>query len=167
VSASRTELPADVTLRQMQRADVAALMPLERALFGDEAWTQGMFDSELAEAATRWYLVAESRGIIGYAGLCAYADEAYVQTIAVAEDWWGRGVGPALLEALLAEAASRGNRTVTLEVRADNPRAQAMYHRYGFEPVGVRRRYYQPSGTDAVVMQRRGDGGRPALGPAR
>jgi ribosomal-protein-alanine N-acetyltransferase len=74
--------------------------------------------------------------------------------MAVASSHWGHGIGSALLEALLAEAAARGCAEVFLEVRVDNPRAQRLYRRHGFTDVGLRRGYYQPSGTDALVMRR-------------
>ena len=67
-----------------------------------------------------------------------------------------RPIGRALLSGLLDEAARRGAKSVFLEVRADNPPAQAMYERFGFERIGVRRRYYD-DGTDAYTMVRRLD----------
>ena len=92
--------------------------------------------------------------IIGYAGLSVGGDEAWVQNIAVRRDRQRYGVGRALLEALLGQARVRGARTILLEVAADNAPAQRLYDRYGFDIVGVRRGYYQPSNTDALVMRR-------------
>ena len=77
-----------------------------------------------------------------------------MQNIAVRRDAQRRGVGRALLEELLAEAARRGARSILLEVAVDNAAAQRLYATYGFEPIGVRRGYYQPSNTDALVMRR-------------
>ena len=131
-------------------------MVLERALFGDEAWSDTMFWSELAEPDSRHYLVAELDGeLIGYAGLCAYPpNESYVQTIAVASAQQGHGVGTKMLVQLIEESMRRGCRHLDLEVRADNDGAIALYERHGFERIGIRRRYYQPSGVDALVMRR-------------
>ncbi|MGI8697719.1 MAG: ribosomal protein S18-alanine N-acetyltransferase [Mycobacteriales bacterium] len=146
-----------VAVRPMRWWDIEGLMPLERELFAPECWSAALFWSELAQADTRHYLVATEAGeVAGYAGLCVYPDGASVQTLAVRRASQGRGVGAGLLMALLAEAARRGRDVVTLEVRADNERAQALYARFGFAPVGRRRGYYQPSGTDAVVMMLRG-----------
>jgi ribosomal-protein-alanine N-acetyltransferase len=80
--------------------------------------------------------------------------QAEVLTLAVDEKRWGQGVGSALLTDLLDEAARKECREMFLEVRADNSRAQDLYRRFGFEDVGVRRGYYQPSGMDAIVMRR-------------
>lgn len=135
---------------------VAALLPLERALFREQPWTERMFWSELGQLDTRHYVVAvDGEDVVGYAGLCDYPDEAWVQTMAVAPSHQGRGTGALLLADLLDEAARRRQRVVSLEVRAGNDRAQRLYERHGFVRTGVRRRYYQPSGDDAVLMTRR------------
>jgi ribosomal-protein-alanine N-acetyltransferase len=128
------------------------VLPVEDELFGAERWTAGMFWSELA-GADRWYLVAlDGDELLGYAGLCVYPDAAWVQNIAVRRSAQGTGLGTRLLDALLAEAAHRGAPQVALEVAADNPVARHLYERRGFAVTGVRRGYYQPSGTDALVM---------------
>jgi len=144
-----------VTLRAMRWWDIEPVAQLEHKLFSDDAWTDAMFWSELAERDSRHYVVAEDDGVvIGYAGLCAYeAGESYVQTIAVDTDRRRRGVGTTLLLDLLDEAERRGSAHVDLEVRADNEDATRLYERHGFRRIGIRRRYYQPSGTDAVVMR--------------
>jgi ribosomal-protein-alanine N-acetyltransferase len=146
-----------VTLREMTTADLPAVLDLEHALFGDEAWTEGMLASELAGVASgRYYLVAEDgTELAGYAGLLTPGGgQADVLTLAVASDRWGEGIGGALLDGLLSEAARRGCTEVFLEVRVDNDRAQRLYRRRGFAGIGIRRAYYQPSGTDALVMRR-------------
>jgi len=147
--------PVQTVLAPMRWWHIEAVGPIERDLFGDEEWSPGMFWSELAQADTRWYRVAlEGDDVVGYAGLCVYGpDDAWVQNIAVRRDRQGSGLGRRLLDELLAEAVRRGARQVLLEVRADNDTAQRLYARRGFEAVGLRRGYYQPSGADAVVMR--------------
>jgi ribosomal-protein-alanine N-acetyltransferase len=66
---------------------------------------------------------------------------------------WARGIGSTLLTDLLDEAGRHDCTEMFLEVRADNPRAQNLYRRFGFSDVGIRRGYYQPSGMDAIVMR--------------
>ena len=143
-------------LERMRWWHVADLMPVERALFAPEPWTERLFWSELGQLDTRHYLVAlDGEQVVGYAGLCDYPDEAFVQTMAVAPAAQGRGLGARLLGALLEEAERRGQRTVSLEVRADNAPAQRLYERHGFARTGVRRGYYA-GGVDALVLTRRG-----------
>ena len=146
-------MKADLT--RMRWWHIDGVLPLERELFVDDRWTARTYWSELAQVDTRHYLVAvEGAAVVGYAGLCDYPDEAFVQTIAVAKPAQGSGLGARLLQALLDEAERRGQRRVLLEVRADNDRAVALYERFGFRRTGVRRGYYQPSGADALVMTR-------------
>jgi [ribosomal protein S18]-alanine N-acetyltransferase len=152
-------------LRPMRWWDIPAVTVLEHTAFPEDAWSVGMFWSELAETTTRYYLVAEERGpdpthpdpggprIVGYAGLLAGIGEAEVQTIAVDPAREGGGLGGSLLTELLCEAARRDCDDVVLEVRVDNSRAQDLYRRFGFAPVGVRKGYYQPAGVDALVMR--------------
>ncbi|MFJ6798673.1 ribosomal protein S18-alanine N-acetyltransferase [Streptomyces sp. NPDC091268] len=143
--------------------DIEPVLELEHELFPDDAWSAGMFWSELAHArgpqATRRYVVAEAvtdggpGRLVGYAGLAASGDLADVQTIAAARDQWGTGLGARLLTDLLRAATDFECAEVLLEVRVDNTRAQKLYERFGFEPIGFRRGYYQPGNVDALVMR--------------
>lgn len=129
------------------------LLPIEKDLFGVEAWTAPMFWNELANG--HHYLVAtEADGtVMGYAGIAVGQGEAWINNIAVRRDRQRGGVGRALLEALLDEARQQQVGQVLLEVAADNAAAQKLYAGYGFEVIGVRKGYYQPTNNDALVMQ--------------
>ena len=145
-----------VTLSRLRWWHIADLLPIEQDLFGDEKWSAGMFWNELSSG--HFYLVAEDDGkLVGYGGLAVNGDEAWIQNIAVRRDAQRQGIGRAMLEALLAEARRQHARAVLLEVAVDNAPAQKLYATYGFEPIGVRRGYYQPSNTDALVMRRERD----------
>ncbi|MFJ9035409.1 ribosomal protein S18-alanine N-acetyltransferase [Streptomyces sp. NPDC102406] len=146
--------------------DIDPVLALEKDLFPDDAWSRGMFWSELAHArgvgSTRRYVVAyEDDRLVGYGGLAASgtasdggsAEAADIQTIAVARDHWGTGLGARLLTELLRHATAFEVAEVMLEVRVDNTRAQKLYERFGFEPIGFRRGYYQPGNVDALVMR--------------
>jgi ribosomal-protein-alanine N-acetyltransferase len=145
----------DVRLVPMRWWHIEELLPIEADLFGVEQWSAAMFWNELANG--NFYLVARRDSeTVGYAGLSVAETEAWVQNIAVRRDRQRHGVGRRLLEALLTEAARRGTPTVLLEVAVDNEPAQRLYAEYGFATVGVRRGYYQPTNTDALVMRRDG-----------
>jgi len=155
--AVRPDAALPVRLRAMKRADMAAIMALEKELFPEDAWTPEMFAAEFAQPPSRrLYLVAKAgNALIGYAGMMfAGGSQADVVTLAVSPARWGEGTGTALLLALVDEAEKRGYEEVLLEVRKDNPRARRLYLRHGFDEVGIRRGYYQPSGVDAVVMRK-------------
>lgn len=156
-----------MTIREAGPADLADILALERASFPTDAWSEAMMHEELA-SPHGWYILDEEAGrLVGYAGLRAPkgAHDADVQTIAIAGAARGRGRGRALLIRLLAEADRRRVRDVFLEVRADNPIAQALYASEGFVEVGLRPRYYQPDDVDAVVMRLDVPAWRHARGP--
>lgn len=152
-------------LRRATLDDLSAIMPLETATFGTDAWSTDSMAAELASPHTYYVVAFRSEtpdAVDGYAGLLAPsgAREGDVQTIAVAEPARRQGLGRALLHGLVTEAHRRGTRDVFLEVRADNPGAQRLYETFGFERIGVRRGYYQPDNVDAIVMRLQSDAPR-------
>jgi ribosomal-protein-alanine N-acetyltransferase len=143
-----------VVVTRLRWWHIPLLLDLEADLFGVERWSAAMFWNELA--CGHHYLVAlEGEDVVGYAGLAENGPgEAWVNTIGVRRDRQRLGIGAILLELLLEHARDRGARSVLLEVATDNHAAQALYNRYGFTVVGLRRGYYQASGTDALVLRR-------------
>ena len=131
-------------------------MGIETATFNNDAWSPQNMAAELASRHT-YYLVAERVGVEAYAGLYAPrgSDQADIQTIAVGESARRQGLGRVLMQALIGEARERGAREVFLDVRADNPGAQALYLSLGFEQIAERPGYYQPDNVDALVMRLR------------
>jgi ribosomal-protein-alanine N-acetyltransferase len=150
-----------LTIEPMQRRDLRRGVMAIEALSYPKPWSQGVFDSELAQvrSGARRYLVARTPGnsgrgrgpIVGYAGLWFTADEAHVTNVAVAPEQQRRGVATALLLAQAEVAIDRGCDAWTLEVRVSSKGAQELYRRFGFNPAGVRARYYENT-EDAIVM---------------
>lgn len=146
-------------LEPLRRKDIRRCVEIEKILFpGDSPWSAHAFHAELD--AGGHYLVArpdDGDELIGYAGLAVVGRrgdyEASIHTIGVEPEHQGKGVGTALLMALLARADELAA-PVFLEVRTDNVAAITLYERHGFERVGLRKRYYQPSGADAYTMAR-------------
>lgn len=93
-----------------------------------------------------------SDGIMGYAGMWLLTEEVHITTIAIDPEYQGRGVGELLLLGLIDRAIEIGARWLTLEVRVSNHKAQALYRKYTFKEMGLRRRYYSDNGEDALVM---------------
>lgn len=160
-------------IRPARDEDLDAVMQLERASFPTDAWSSAQMAGEFASPYGYYVVVEATDGpdagavagagdgatvapaVVGYAGFSSLPGgrDGDVQTIAVAAGHRGQGIGRALFQDLLDEAARRGVRDVFLEVRADNPVAQAMYRAFGFEQIGTRPRYYQPDDVDALVMR--------------
>lgn len=157
----RTALP-EVTIAPLRRRHLRAVLAIEERVY-PRPWSPALFASELAQTATRRYLVALApptmrrrlparRTVVGYAGLMVAVEEAHVTTVAVHPEQHRRKVATKLLVALLGAARDLGAQAATLEVRAANQGAQRLYSAFGFEPVGVRPRYYSETGEDAIIM---------------
>ncbi|MEV0945877.1 ribosomal protein S18-alanine N-acetyltransferase [Rhodococcus sp. NPDC049939] len=146
-------------IEPMEVADADRCAELESLLFaGDGPWSADAFRAELAAPHAYYTVARENTGkLIGYAGIALLGNslnpEAEIHTIGTDPACRRRGVGRALLDELLRKADKRGG-PVYLEVRTDNDAAIALYQRAGFEIVGTRVKYYQPSGADAFTMRR-------------
>jgi ribosomal-protein-alanine N-acetyltransferase len=140
------------TIRPAERRDVTELLVLEEAQF-PEPWTRGMLLDEITNVETRRYTVAVEVGrIVGYLGVMFVLDELHVNTLGTLPSQEGRGIASSLLDEAWANALARGVRRATLEVAVSNERAQQLYYRFGFRPVGVRKNYYERTKEDALVL---------------
>ena len=140
------------TIRLAERRDVNELLGIEQAQF-PEPWTKNMLLDEIGNTETRRYTVAVEGGrIIGYLGVMFVLDELHVNTIGTLPGFEGRGVATSLMDDAWGHAHERGVVRATLEVAASNQRAQRLYSRYGFKPVGIRKNYYERTREDALVL---------------
>lgn len=163
-------------LRPMTYDDIPQVMAIERASF-TSAWPQTAYEQELENRLAR-YLVAVRLGepgprlrgvrrklgrllarrppgqgeIVGFVGVWFMVDEAHIVTLAVRPDARRQGVGQLLVLGALQLAYALDMARVTLEVRASNEAARALYERCGFRRVGVRPRYYTDNQEDALLM---------------
>ena len=143
-----------IDVRPMRWPDIEPVHRLESELFTVDPWSIEQFWSELAQESRAYAVAVDGERIIGYAGAFLLAPDSDVQTIAVSPRDQGRGVGAILLTWLIEQAVAQGCRQMLLEVRSDNVPAIAMYERFGFERISVRRDYYE-RGVDAVIMRLR------------
>jgi ribosomal-protein-alanine N-acetyltransferase len=145
-----------VDIRRLTFADLPQVTAIERRAFGTP-WSLAMFVLELSKPSGVC-LAAElgegpERELVGYLICSRYDTVWHIMNVAVDPDRRRHGIATALLTALLREVAERDSQ-VTLEVRRSNTGAIALYERFGFRSAGVRRRYYQDNGEDAVIMWR-------------
>ena len=133
--------------------DLDAIAALDVDLFGLDSWSRATHRDELASPFRRYLSVVDGSTLVGWGGIIV-APVSDLLTIGVARTHQRRGIGAALLAALLAEAVAVGVEEMFLEVRADDAGAQRLYERAGFAAIATRPNYYQASGADAVVMQR-------------
>jgi tRNA threonylcarbamoyl adenosine modification protein YeaZ/ribosomal-protein-alanine acetyltransferase len=139
-------------LRPLELADLPAVAALEERVFSD-AWPESFFREELAHPLAYARIAATPElPLAGYLLAWVGPDAAHIGNLGVAPEARRRGVARALLDDLLARARAAGAPEVTLEVRASNFAAQALYRGHGFRLAGLRRGYYRDTGEDALVM---------------
>ena len=137
----------------MDRGHIPQILELEQACF-TMPWTENMLEDALFDPQAS-FIVAEDGegGVLGYAGLHAILDEGYIDNVAVEEAARRHGVASALLD-VFCRFAEVNLAFLTLEVRASNQAAIALYEKHGFEQVGLRKGYYQRPREDAIMMTR-------------
>ena len=140
-------------IRPARLGDVPHVHAIERAVFSDP-WSLRDFEGCIASEAA--FLVAETadgKGVAGYVVALDAADEGEILNLAVAPDGRRRGLGRALVAAVLAELTDRGAHNIYLEVRESNAAARALYAAHGFGEVGRRPGYYRRPVEDAIVLR--------------
>lgn len=146
----------DVEISQMRRADLEAVIEIEKASFSTP-WSRYAFLAELYENRRARYFVARQKPegeVVGYVGIWLILDEAHITNIAVHPASRRKGIGKKLMLTAIDYAESQGVGAITLEVRASNTIAQSLYEKIGFISVGIRPGYYHDDGEDAVIMWR-------------
>ena len=139
----------DTTETQLEQIEA-----IERQCFSCP-WTLEQLRSQLSDDRHVFLAaVAESGTVLGYVGMMFVLDEGYISNVAVAPDFRRQGVADALISALMTRAEELALAFVTLEVRAGNEPAKALYAIHGFVPVGRRKNYYDLPKEDAILMTR-------------
>ncbi len=143
-------------IRPMTHSDLARVLEIEVDLFPVDAWSEDLFLGELAEVSiSRDASVAIlDSEIVGYASFRYVGKQGDVNTVAVASNQQGKGIGTALMDWLESQAALRNVREIFLEVRSDNEAAIKMYDARGYERIDIRRNYYGNT-IDANIMRKR------------
>ena len=148
-----------VSYKPLDVSHVGCVAALESRIMGSDAWNEALVADEIPRRDRTWWAAYASEGkpgevgtLVGYAG--GWVVDGDVQILKVGTDpaWRRRGIARELLAHVAADARNLGAQTVSLEVRAGNEGAQALYKALGLAPVGTRPRYYSDR-EDALIMQ--------------
>ncbi|QXM05208.1 ribosomal protein S18-alanine N-acetyltransferase [Crassaminicella indica] len=143
-----------VKVRSMTLEDVDDVFEIEKSSF-PIPWSVEAFTAEIEHNEKARYVVLEKEEkVIGYGGFWKILDEGHITNIAVHPSVRGKGYGNLIVEGLLKIAKREEIKEMTLEVRVSNKVAQRLYEKYGFKACGIRPKYYQDNGEDAVIMWR-------------
>ncbi len=152
VAEIRTEGSFSVDVRELAYADLPRVIAIERRAF-PTPWSLAMFVLELSKSSGICLAAVHERRLVGYLICSRYDTVWHVMNVAVDVDHQHKGVASALLTELYERVNDEAAR-FTLEVRRSNDVAIHLYEREGFRAAGLRRRYYQDNGEDALVMWR-------------
>lgn len=141
-------------LLPLRTSDVDAVLALELQAY-EFPWTRGNFIDSIAGGQLAMQLRTPEGELLAYFLAMKGYEELHLLNITVAPVWQGQGLARRLLDELCRQSLQLGCRQVWLEVRQSNARARALYLRYGFVEVGLRRAYYPAAAgqrEDAVLM---------------
>ena len=137
----------------MNEAHVAQIAQLERRCFSDP-WSENSIRSELTGRLSLWVVALDGDTVAGYVGSQSVLGESDMMNVAVHPDFRRQGIAEALVNALVEQLKTIGSHCLTLEVRASNSPAIALYEKLGFEQVGRRPRYYHNPREDALILRK-------------
>jgi len=140
-----------MVIRPMKEEDLPRVLEIEKETF-PTPWGKWAFLVELKPPGHAYVCEIQDR-VVGYLVLRIIADEAHLMNIAVDRPWRGKGMGKAMLRFAIDLCSQKGVTSLWLEVRESNHAAIALYRKMGFVLVGRRRRYYQDTGEDALLME--------------
>jgi ribosomal-protein-alanine N-acetyltransferase len=149
LSKSPIEPQQEVRVRRLAYSDLPAVISIERRSF-PTPWSLAMFVLELSKPSGICLAAGAGEELLGYVVCSRYDQVWHLMNIAVAPEHRGGGIAGLLMRRLVDE--SQGKLPFTLEVRVSNRRAIGTYERFGFRSAGVRPRYYQDNGEDALIM---------------
>ncbi|MGE5418025.1 MAG: ribosomal protein S18-alanine N-acetyltransferase [Acidobacteriota bacterium] len=141
----------EIKIRDMKYKDLDQILSIENVSF-PIPWSRDSYAGELKNPFATYMVAEEGFVIVGYAGVWCVFDEAHITNVAVHPQRRGRQLGELLLMKLEEVARARGTKRITLEVRPSNVAALALYARYGFAQIGVRKGYYSDNNEDALIM---------------
>lgn len=140
-------------IRKMNLGDVSAVAELEIRCFSDP-WSENSIASEVENPLSYW-LVAEVDGVVaGYVGSQTVLDASDMMNLAVSPEYRRRGIGQALVNALVEHLQQNKVIALLLEVRVSNAPAIALYESLGFEQVGRRPKYYHNPREDGLILRK-------------
>ena len=142
----------DVRIIPMKNQHLDEVAELERICFSTP-WSRNMLAEELNNALAAFLVAEDDQGhVVGYAGLHVVLDEGYITNVAVRPECRRQGIAGKLLQVFLDFAAANHLAFLSLEVRASNYDAIALYGSRGFRSVGRRKNYYEHPREDAIIM---------------
>lgn len=141
-----------IIIRIAEERDIDPITQMDHLCF-TVPWSRAAIAKEIQDNDLAFYVVAEAGNtLVGYAGLWGIVDEGHITNVAVHPNYRKRGIGEALVMAMQEHCRPQGITSYTLEVRPSNMAAIHLYEKLGFQVAGLRKKYYEDNGEDAIIM---------------
>lgn len=153
----------NINIKPLTEKELDQVVALDNVCLGG-LWSLRGYQREIASPNSSLFIMTinsqSEEQVIGLACFWAVLEEAHITLLAIHPDFQGQGLGKSLLNYLLAEAENKGLKRATLEVAENNLKALSLYQKLGFKEAGRRKKYYQKTGEDALVLWKKFDDDR-------
>lgn len=141
-----------IKIEKMKESDAAEFARIDKECFS-VPWSEKSFCDEYSNDVAEYFAARCDGECVGYIGFWNVGN-GDITNVAVSKKYRRRGIGGMLINAVINSAAEKGLPDLTLEVRKSNTAARSLYEKYGFEEIGLRKRYYSDNNEDAIIMSR-------------
>ncbi|MBQ9953286.1 MAG: ribosomal protein S18-alanine N-acetyltransferase [Clostridia bacterium] len=142
-----------MTVSKLTSKEIAAVAALDKELFSKESWSEADFEASLTDPSRFFWVATEGETLLGFCGLSQSFEQGDILNIGVCPDARGKGIGSQLLRQAIKTFQEQGGKELFLEVRASNAAAKALYEKFGFRQIGIRKGYYQQPAEDGLVYR--------------
>ena len=142
-----------IEIVKMDASHISAISEMEKLCFSDP-WSEGSISAELASRLSYWLVAVEGGEVVGYIGSQSVLGQSDMMNVAVHPNHRRKGIAESLILTVCRDLREKGNSCLTLEVRASNAPAIALYEKLGFDTVGRRPGYYRHPKEDALIMRK-------------
>lgn len=142
-----------MTVSKLTTKEIPAVAALDRQLFSKESWSEAAFAASLADPSRTFWVAMEGETLLGFCGLSQSFEQGDILNIGVCPAQRGKGIGSLLLQEAINAFKEQGGKELFLEVRASNAAAKALYEKFRFQRIGVRKNYYQQPAEDGLVYR--------------
>ena len=142
-----------MTVSKLTSKEIPAVAALDQELFSKESWSEADFAASLTDPTRFFWVAMEGETLLGFCGLSQSFEQGDILNIGVCPKERGKGIGGKLLQKAIETFKEQGGKDLFLEVRASNTAAKALYEKFGFLQIGIRKGYYQQPAEDGLFYK--------------
>lgn len=136
----------------MEISDLDDVLEIEKRVFPYTSWSRISFEMEIYSPFSSPYVLLLENRVIGYIVFHTISEETHITNFAIQPEYQNKGYGKFLFKFAIDNIRNSKSKSIYLEVRASNLRAQHIYEKFGFKKIGIRKKYYSNNNEDAIIM---------------